>query len=157
MKRVFCFLLACFLFAGFVAGCCKNGASADDVEALRKEVAELRAEVRELSRRPQHVRQVREEGAAPERGERRAISRSVAGKEGRDAARRRNHDRVNLTPEQRKARVEELRQRHLERKKASKERRAQRRAARASGEGQGASDAVAPAQGGDAPPADSVQ
>lgn len=159
MKSTIRSFLVVAVLAVFAAGCGKNAASADDVAALRKEVAELRAEVQKLSRSSRHARQMRGE-AMPDRAERRTVpprSASVA-KDGSDATKR-NYERVNLTPEQRKARIEELRKRHVERKNASKERRAQRRAARASAaEGQGtANPAPTSEPPTDAPQADSVQ
>ena len=153
MKKVLGYIFVAFC-AVFAAGCCKNVASSEDVEALRKEVAELRAEVRMLSRGPRHVRQVRE--TMPEKGERQsAVPRHPVSNGNHEAGT--GPVRTKMTPEQRKARIEELRQRHIERKKASQERRAQRRAARTNAEGQGAVDAAPVAQGGDTPPADSVQ
>ena len=153
------------VLAVFAAGCGKNAASADEVAALRKEVSELRAEVQKVSRASRHARQMRDD-AIPQRAERRAMpprpAAAAGAKEGSDA-KRRHYERVNLTPEQRKARIEELRMRHLERKNAAKERRAQRKAERAAAaEGQGvdspAPESVpAPQSAGEAPQTNPVQ
>ena len=143
MKSAFGFCCLMLFCAVFAAGCGGNGASAEDVSALRKEVAELRAEVRELSRHSQRVRQVRGE-SVPAKAERHAKPRpSAVGKEKRETGGG-IPVRMQMTSEQRKARIDELRKRNLERKKASKERRAQRRAARR-GEGADEQKLVPPA------------
>lgn len=127
----------------FAAGCGQDEKTAEEIAALRKEVAELRADVKKLSRRTpgfvqsgdeRPVRTVAPDGARAQRP-----MRAQRGENGADGVRK------ALTPEERKARIEEMRRRHEERKQQAAERRAKRQGQRA-GEGAAAENAGQPQQ-----------
>lgn len=127
--------------AFFVAGCGQDAMTADEIAQLRKDVSELRAEVKNLSRRVAHQRPLQGAPDAvraqrPATGPRR-IQRGEGGGDAKASAR---------TPEERKARMEEMRRRHEERKRMAEERRAKRAASGGGGQAGAPETADQPAQ-----------